>query len=137
SMIARARQTGADLILSTDPDADRLGCAAPVKRGGAWQVFTGNQIGALLADYLLEGRKKRGTLSPEHYVVKTLVTSEMIRRIADSYGVRTCGDLQVGFKYIAQTMDEQGPEQFVLGCEESHGYLVGQYARDKDATVAA
>ncbi|MGC4003162.1 MAG: hypothetical protein QM811_08520 [Pirellulales bacterium] len=82
-------------------------------------------------------RKKAGLLSPQHYVVKTLVTTELVRKIADSYGVRTEGNLQVGFKYIGQTMDAVGPDKFVFGCEESHGYLVGQYARDKDAGVAA
>ena len=69
--------------------------------------------------------------------MKTLVTTEMLRRIADSYGVRTCGNLQVGYKYIAETMDAQGPDKFVFGAEESHGYLVGQYVRDKDAVVAS
>lgn len=140
AMIERAHTTGADVILSTDPDADRLGCAAPLAKGKPWQTFTGNQIAALLVDYMLErkfGRGKRAPAGCKDYVVKTLVTTEMIRRIADSYGVRTCGDLQVGFKYIAGTMDAEGPESFLFGCEESHGYLVGQYARDKDAAVAA
>lgn len=135
SLIERAQKVGADLVMATDPDADRLGCAAPTTRGGPWKTFTGNQIGALLTDFVLAGR--RSQLTPNHYVVKTLVTSEMIRRIADSYGVKTYGDLQVGFKYIGGTMDDVGPANFVLGTEESHGYLLGQYARDKDATVAA
>lgn len=136
--IERAKQIGADLVLSTDPDADRLGCAAPTKIGGGnWQVFTGNQIGALLAEHVLEGRKYAGNLSPKHYVVKTSVTTELIRRIADSYGVTTYGDLQVGFKWIGGLIDEVGPELFLLGCEESHGFLAGTYARDKDAAVAA
>src|SRR5690606_2649611 len=100
-------------------------------------TFTGNQIGALLTDYVLSARQAQGTLSPDHYVVKTLVTSELIRRIADSYGVKTYGNLQVGFKWIAQVIDEVGPEGFVLGTEESHGFQVGTYARDKDAGVAA
>ncbi len=137
--IERAQQTGADLILSTDPDADRLGCAAPESEalGAPWRTFTGNQIGALLAEHVLGGRKAAGMLTPEHYVVKTLVTSDMIRRIADAYGVQTYGNLLVGFKWIAQTIDEVGPERFVLGCEESHGFLVGTHVRDKDAAVAA
>ena len=137
SIIVRAKQVGADVILSTDPDADRLGCAAPVAPGGEWKTFTGNQIGALLAEYLLEGRKYAGNLTPRDYVVKTLVTTEMIRRIADSYGAKTYGDLQVGFKWIGGVMDEVGPEHFLFGAEESHGFLVGSYARDKDAAVAA
>jgi len=137
--IDRAHQSSAELILSTDPDADRLGAAAPLSnaRGAAWKTFTGNQIGALLTDFVLSSRQVAGELTPEHYVVKTLVTSELIRRIADSYGVRTLGNLLVGFKWIAQTIDEAGPEKFVIGCEESHGFQVGTYVRDKDAAVAA
>ena len=88
--------------------------------------------GRLRAGAAQEGRSPLG----EHYIVKTLVTSEMLRRIADSYGVRTFGDLLVGFKWIGGVMDEQGPDQFLFGAEESHGYLVGQYARDKDGAVA-
>jgi phosphoglucomutase len=136
-LIEWARQSGADLILSTDPDADRLGCAAPLSNGGLWRTLTGNQIGALLCEHLLEGRKAAGRLTPKTYIVKTLVTSEMIRRIATSYGVTTYGDLQVGFKYIGGLIDEVGPEHFLLGVEESHGYLTGTYARDKDAAGAA
>lgn len=139
AIIERARQTGAELILATDPDCDRVGCAAPLalKSASPWATFTGNQIGALLTDYVLERRKNAGSLSPAHYLVKTLVTTEMIRRIGDAYGVKTFGNLLVGFKWIGQTIDEQGPDKFLLGAEESHGYLVGQYARDKDAAVAA
>jgi phosphomannomutase len=139
SIIRRAQQAGADVILVTDPDGDRLGVAAPLTRdkAGPWLTFNGNQIGVLLADYVLEQFRTAGTLSPEHYVVKTIVTTEMVRRIADSYGVRTFGDLLVGFKWIAGVMDEQGADRFVFGAEESHGYLVGQYARDKDAAVAS
>ncbi len=81
--------------------------------------------------------KKAGTLSPQNYVVKTLVTTEMVRRIADQYRVQTHGDLQVGFKWIGQEIDAAGPDRFVFGCEESHGYLVGTHVRDKDAAVAA
>lgn len=137
SIIERAKAIGADVILATDPDADRLGAAAPLVKGGPWQTFTGNQLGALLTEYVLECRRAARTLSPEHYVVKTLVTTEMIRRIADAYGVRTYGNLLVGFKWINQVIDQVGPEKFVLGTEESHGYQVGTYARDKDGPVAA
>jgi phosphoglucomutase/phosphomannomutase len=138
-IIERAKQIGADLILASDPDCDRLGAAAPFTRtaGADWKSFTGNQIAALLADYVLSARKKTGTLTPKHYVVKTLVTTEMVRRIADYYGVETHGDLQVGFKWIGKEIDDAGPERFVFGCEESHGYLVGTHVRDKDAAVAA
>lgn len=137
--IDHAKQTGAELVIATDPDADRLGCVAPKTNDiqGEWGFFTGNQIGVLLADFILERRKKAGTLSPQHYVVKTLVTTEMIRRLAESYGVKTLGNLLVGFKYIGGIMDEVGPDKFVFGTEESHGYLVGQHVRDKDAPVAA
>lgn len=137
AMIERAKTTGAELILATDPDADRVGAAAPLKAGGQWKTLTGNQIGVLLADYVLERRKAASSLTPDSYVVKTLVTTDMIRRIADTFGVRTIGDLHVGFKFIGRTIDEQGPGGFVIGCEESHGYLVGTHARDKDANVAA
>lgn len=137
-IIERARETGADLILATDPDCDRMGCAAPLTTDAksAWATMTGNQIGALLADYVLQQRQQRADLSPSHYLVKTLVTTEMIRRIGDAYGVTTYGDLLVGFKWIGGLIDECGPDRFVFGAEESHGYLVGQYARDKDAPVA-
>lgn len=138
-IIDRARHIGADLILATDPDCDRVGCAAP--RSGkdktSWVTLTGNQIGALLADYLLESAKAAGTLRPEHYLVKTLVTTELIRRIGDAYGVRTIGELLVGFKWIAGAIDENDPEMFILGAEESYGFLVGAHARDKDAAVAS
>ena len=139
SIVERARKTGADLTLASDPDCDRIGIAAPVtvKPGSTWDTFTGNQIGSLLAEFVLEARKKAGNLSKDHYVVKTLVTTEMIRRIAEAYGVRTVGDLQVGFKWIGKAIDEHGPERFVLGAEESHGYLVGAHVRDKDAVVSA
>jgi phosphoglucomutase/phosphomannomutase len=139
AIIERAKQVSADLIMATDPDCDRLGCAAPLSadRQGSWSVFNGNQIAVLLCDYVLEQRKKAGSLAKDHYIVKTLVTTEMLRRIADSYGVRTCGNLQVGYKYIAQAMDAEGPDKFAFGAEESHGYLVGQYVRDKDAVVAS
>ena len=139
ALIERGKAVGADLILATDPDCDRLGCAAPVSTaaGAAWATLSGNQIGALLTDYLLEAGKLFGTLTPEHYVVKTLVTGELMRRIADSYGIRTVGDLLVGFKYIGGAIDAQGPQNFILGAEESYGFLAGTHARDKDAAVAA
>ncbi|GAA4457118.1 phospho-sugar mutase [Novipirellula rosea] len=136
--IQYAQSKELDLILATDPDCDRLGVAAPktTDSTGPWGTFDGNQIGSLLADYVLSKREAAGTLSADHYVVKTLVTSELIRRIAEDYGVRCVGDLLVGFKYIAEVIDREGPDQFVFGTEESHGYLVGQYARDKDGAVA-
>ncbi len=137
SIIQRGQEIGADLIMATDPDCDRLGFASPMTldASGPWRTFTGNQIAALLTDYVCSQRQSE--LTADHFLVKTLVTTEMVRRIGDSYGIRTVGDLLVGFKYIGGAMDEFGPDRFVLGTEESHGYLVGQYARDKDAAVAA
>ncbi len=139
SMIERAGQIGADLILATDPDCDRLGCAVPTttQPDAPWTTLTGNQIGALLADFLLGVQRAAGTLTPEHYVVKTLVTTELIRRIADDYGVETAGNLLVGFKWIGGEMDRRGAENFVFGAEESYGFLAGGHVRDKDAAVAA
>ena len=137
AIIERAQKVGADLIMATDPDCDRLGFAAPLTAdpSGPWRTFTGNQIGALLTDYVCSQRSDE--LTPDHFLVKTLVTTDLVKRIGDAYGIRTVGDLLVGFKYIGGAMDEFGPDRFVLGTEESHGYLVGQYARDKDAAVAA
>jgi phosphoglucomutase len=134
--IEHARQTGAALVIASDPDADRLGvCVRDAQ--GEYVHLSGNRIGALLVDYILRKRKVRGTLSPQHYVVDTLVTTPLVAAIARSYKVRAIDDLLVGFKYIAQTMDREGPEWFVFGCEESLGYLAGRHARDKDAAVAA
>ncbi|MEE8450494.1 MAG: phospho-sugar mutase [Thermoguttaceae bacterium] len=139
AIIDRAKQTGAELILATDPDCDRVGCAVPtsLEPDALWVTLTGNQIAALLTDYLLSARKEAGTLSAEDYVVKTLVTAELMRRVADGYGVRTCGNLLVGFKWIGGVMDDEGPEHFVFGAEESYGFLAGQHVRDKDAAVAS
>ncbi len=136
--IKYAQSRGFDLIIATDPDADRLGAAAPLTNDptGPWKTFTGNQLGAMLADFILDQRSRSGGLTPDHYIIKTLVTTELTRLVAESYGVRCEGDLLVGFKYIAETMDRVGPEKFVFGTEESHGYLVGQYARDKDGAIA-
>jgi len=125
--------------MATDPDCDRLGSAAPLTADpdSSWATLTGNQIGSLLTDCLLSARRDAGTLTPEHYVVKTLVTTELIRRIADDYGVRTAGNLLVGFKWIGAEMDARGPDRFVFGAEESYGFLAGDHVRDKDAAVAA
>ena len=139
AIIDRAKQIGADVIMASDPDCDRLGVAAPVSSdpAGEWKTFNGNQIGVLLTDFILEQWQKAGRLTPGHYIIKTLVTTEMIRRIADAYNVKTFGNLLVGFKWIGGVIDQEGPDKFVFGTEESHGYLVGQYARDKDGAVAS
>lgn len=138
-IIEYARSIGADLVLASDPDCDRMGCAAPLRFSAPeeWKTLNGNQIGVLLADYVLSQRKIAGTLGSNSYVVKTMVTTDLITRVATSYGVRTVGNLHVGFKWIGGLIDEEGPEGFVFGAEESHGYLVGKYARDKDGAVAA
>jgi phosphomannomutase len=137
ALIEHAKQTHADLCIATDPDADRIGLAAPRTAGGAWGTLSGNQIGALLADYILEQAKTAGRLQPESFIVTTLVTTRLIHRIAESYGVRTVGDLLVGFKWIAGAIDEFGADRFLYGVEESHGYMAGQHVRDKDGAVAA
>lgn len=135
--IEQARAEGFDLVLATDPDCDRLGVAAPLTTdtAGHWGTFTGNQIAALLANYVLD-QTPASRLNDNSYVIKTLVTTELVRRIATSHSVRCVGNLLVGYKYIAEAMDREGPEDFLYGCEESHGYLVGSYARDKDGAVA-
>ncbi|HYO25179.1 MAG TPA: phospho-sugar mutase [Lacipirellulaceae bacterium] len=139
SMIAHAAHNGFDLCIATDPDCDRIGLAAPLTAspGAPWRTLNGNQIGALLADYRLETCKARGELGPQKFIVETLVTTQLTRRIADSYGVTTFGDLLVGFKWIAGVIDDEGPENFLYGTEESHGYMAGQHNRDKDGGVAA
>lgn len=135
-IIVRAKEVGADLVLATDPDCDRIGLAAPLVPGGdEWRTISGNQIGALLADYLLEAKK--GSLTAQHFNLITLVTTQLTRRIGDSYGIRTITDLLVGFKWIAGAIDDNGPDKFVFGTEESHGYMAGQYVRDKDGALAA
>jgi phosphoglucomutase/phosphomannomutase len=103
---------------------------------GPWATLAGNPLSALLTDYVLGQQQAAGTLTDSHYVIKTLVTTELVRRIADAYGVRTLGDVLVGFKWICGCMDEQGAEQMLFATEESHGFLAGQHVRDKDGIVA-
>ena len=137
-IITRAKSTGAELILATDPDCDRMGAAAPLTTDyrGAWSTFNGNQLSALLCEFVLASRKKAGNLAANNYIVTTLVTTTMLRKIAQRYGVRCYDNNLVGFKWICSLMDEVGPDEFVYGTEESHGFLVGQYCRDKDGAVA-
>ncbi|MCY2968071.1 MAG: phospho-sugar mutase [Planctomycetota bacterium] len=134
--IEAAKAASADLVLASDPDADRLGAA--VRDGqGNYVTISGNRIGVLLVDYVLRKRKAVGTLGKGNFVVETMVTTPLITAIANTYKVRVYNDLLVGFKYIAQVVDREGAERFLLGCEESLGYLAGGYARDKDASIAA
>jgi phosphoglucomutase len=97
----------------------------------------GNQIGTLLAAFVMEKTREAGKLRPGHYLVTTLATSQMARALAERYGVGMQDDLLVGFKWIGERIDAMGPANFLFGFEESHGYLKGTYARDKDASVAA
>ena len=137
-IIAHARKIEADLVLVTDPDADRMGCAAPLSTDpqGDWATLAGNPLSALLTDYVLERRQADDRLVEGDYVIKTLVTTELVRRIADVYGIRTCGDVLVGFKWICGRMDDEGADHMLFATEESHGFLVGDHVRDKDGIVA-
>lgn len=137
--IAEAKATGADLVLASDPDADRIGMAVPVTGDpkGDWTTLDGNQIGTILAAFVIRQTKARGQLRPDHYLITTLVTSQMARALAARDGVGVEDDLLVGFKWIGHRIDERGPAGFLFGFEESHGYMKGSYVRDKDAAVAA
>jgi phosphomannomutase len=137
--IEEAQSVGDDLVLASDPDCDRLGAAAArsLEPGSPWETFTGNQIGALLADWTLATRSRTGHAAPTDRLITTIVTSGLVRRIAEAHGIRGIDNLLVGFKWIGQRIDAIGPEHFAFGCEESHGYLAGTHVRDKDAAVAA
>ncbi len=139
SIVEHARSVGADIAVASDPDCDRIGVSAPLTpdADSSWATLSGNQIGALLGDYVLETRRDAGLIDEKSFIVTTLVTTNLLRRIADSYGVRTFGDLLVGFKWIAGVIDSEGPEGFLYGTEESHGYMAGKHVRDKDGAVAA
>ena len=132
------QKTGADLLIATDPDSDRIGIAA--KKGRFYQRLNGNQVGILLLDYVLKCRKEAGTLSEKPVVIKTIVTTSMADRIAEHYGAEVINTL-TGFKYIGEQiglLEKAGEaERFVFGFEESCGYLIGSYVRDKDAVGAA
>jgi phosphoglucomutase len=137
--IAEAKKTGADLVVASDPDADRIGVAVPVARDpyGDWTTLDGNQIGVLLAAFVMKECEARGKLRTDHYLVTTLVSSQMARALAKREGIHIEDDLLVGFKWIADRIDEAGQASFLFAFEESHGYLKGAHARDKDAAVAA
>lgn len=128
-------EIGADLILGTDPDCDRVGIAVNTKDG--MKLFTGNQVGALLVDYVIKMNK--ASLTEKSTVIKTIVTSELGAIIAKQNGLKVIETL-TGFKFIGDKMNEfdrKGNGEFVIGYEESYGYLVGTHARDKDAVVAS
>ncbi|WP_285767797.1 phospho-sugar mutase [Peribacillus sp. SI8-4] len=128
----------ADILIATDPDADRLGIAVK-NESGEYVVLTGNQTGALFLDYLLTQKKEKGEIPSNGVVLKTIVTSEIGRAIAKTYGLETV-DVLTGFKFIAEKIrqyNENGEYSFLFGYEESYGYLVKDFARDKDAIQAA
>lgn len=128
----------ADLIIATDPDCDRVGTA--VLDGGEYKLMTGNEVGAMLSEYLLSTLKARGELPEKPVLIKTIVTTPLIRDIANAYGAELY-DLLTGFKYIGECiteLEEKGEaDRYVLGMEESYGYLAGTHVRDKDGVVAA
>ncbi|MFF2456066.1 phospho-sugar mutase [Peribacillus simplex] len=128
----------ADLLIATDPDADRLGIAVK-NEVGQYVVLTGNQTGALFLDYLLSQKNEKGKIPQNGVVLKTIVTSEIGRAIAESYGLKTV-DVLTGFKFIAEKINQyhvSGENSFLFGYEESYGYLIKDFARDKDAIQAA
>lgn len=133
-----AVKVDADVIFATDPDCDRLGCLVRAA-DGSFIVLTGNQIGCLLMHYVLSGRKAAGTLPANGAVVKSIVSTDMARAIASSFGVETFNVL-TGFKFIAekiQQFEDTGSHTFLFGFEESYGFLAGTFVRDKDAVIAS
>ncbi|MFU1717070.1 phospho-sugar mutase [Bacillus amyloliquefaciens] len=136
--IKLGEEQNADILVATDPDADRLGIAVKNSEG-KYTVLTGNQTGALLLHYLLSEKKKQGALPENGVVMKTIVTSELGRAVASSFGLDTV-DTLTGFKFIGEKIKEyekSGQYTFQFGYEESYGYLIGDFARDKDAIQAA
>lgn len=133
----QAKAEGADILIATDPDCDRVGIA--VKEGDDYVMLTGNQVGILLTDYIAKTRKELGTLPQNPVIVKSIVSSSLADAVAASHGVETINVL-TGFKYIGDTikkLEEKGEkDRFLLGFEESYGYLVGTEVRDKDGVVA-
>lgn len=136
--IQKGKETNADILVGTDPDADRVGVAVK-DENGEYTVLTGNQTGALFLDYILSQKKEKGELPSNGIVFKTIVTSEFGRKIASSFGVET-EDVLTGFKFIGEKIkqyEESGEYTFLFGYEESYGSLIKDFARDKDAVQAA
>lgn len=136
--IEMAKEVGPDLIFGTDPDCDRIGVIVK-EDSGEYKVLTGNQVGVLLSEYMLNARKETGVLSTKDTLIKTIVTTEMAARVAEAYDAQIMSVL-TGFKYIGEKIEEfeqTGSNNFVLGFEESYGYLSGGFVRDKDAVIAA
>ena len=133
--IEKAKALDADLVMATDPDADRVGIAVK-DDSDEWILLNGNQTGTLIINYMLTACKNAGKLNGNQYIVKTIVTSYLIDRIAKSYGV-DCYNTLTGFKYIGELMTKfEGEKEFIAGGEESYGYLIGEHVRDKDAIVS-
>lgn len=133
--IEKAKAVGAELVMATDPDADRVGIVVKNTKG-EYVILNGNQTGAVLINYLIKQWQKNGKLKGKEYIVKTIVTTELIKDIADKYKVESF-DVLTGFKFIAAQIEElYGKKQFIGGGEESYGYLAGECVRDKDAIMA-
>ena len=133
-----AKEVDADIVLATDPDADRLGVYCKDTKTGEYVSFTGNMSGMLIAEYILRERIKTGTMPKNPALVETIVTTDMAKAIAADYGVKLI-EVLTGFKYIGEQIkwfEEQNSYSYVFGLEESYGCLAGTYARDKDACVA-
>ena len=136
--IEMAKEVEPDLIFGTDPDCDRIGVIVK-EDSGEYKVLTGNQIGVLLSEYMLNARKETGVLSTKDTLIKTIVTTEMAAKVAKNYDAQIMNVL-TGFKYIGEKIEQfeqTGSNNFVLGFEESYGYLSGGFVRDKDAVIAA
>ena len=137
--IAQAKAEGADLVLGTDPDCDRVGIAVKNK-AGKYELLSSNQTGSLLLDYICSQRIKHGKMPADPVMVKTIVTMDMGEQIATHYGLRTINVL-TGFKFIGEQigkLEQQGKtDSYVFGFEESYGYLTGSYVRDKDGVDGA
>ncbi len=133
--IEKARETGAELVMATDPDADRVGIAVKNNQGEII-LLNGNQTGSILIYYLLSRWKQLNKLTGKEYIVKTIVTTDLISEIANKYQVE-CYNVLTGFKYIAEIIKQnEGKKKFIGGGEESYGYLAGEFVRDKDAVMA-
>ncbi len=133
-----AEKVGSNLIIATDPDCDRVGVMAKTK-SGEFVTITGNQMGALLLDYIISAYRERGTMPDEPYAVKTIVSTELVSKICEENGVELYNVL-TGFKFIGEVIKQHeaaGHGTYIFGFEESYGYLKGTYARDKDAVVAS
>ncbi len=135
--IEYAQKQNADLVFGTDPDSDRIGIAVK-NHNGKYITLTGNQTGSLLCEFILGKMHAEGSIENGDTVIKTIVTTELVRKIAENYGVKLC-EVLTGFKFIGEKIKEfeSTDDKFVFGLEESYGYLKGTYARDKDAVVAA